>query len=168
MTIGIISDTHSYLDPALHRHFKECDEIWHAGDIGDLSVLEELQQICGKVRAVCGNIDATPIRRVCPELLEFEAAGVKVLLTHIGGYPGKYAPGMKNLLREHHIGLMVCGHSHIVKAIPDPELGLLHLNPGAAGKQGWQRERTVMRLTISDGQPRELELITLGGDARTK
>lgn len=159
--IGILSDTHSFLDPAISRHFADCDEIWHAGDVGDMSVLDELAAIGPKVRAVCGNVDHGQVRRSCPELLEFEVEGLKVLMTHIGGYPGKYTPGMGAMLRDRGIGLMVCGHSHILKAVPDPKLGLLHLNPGAAGKQGWQIERTAMRLKIDGGKPVELEVITL-------
>lgn len=161
MIIGILSDTHGYFDPALHRHFADCDEIWHAGDIGDMSIIEELRAICPVVRAVCGNIDYGQTKRECPELLAFETGGVKVLLTHIGGYPGRYAKGMKQLLVEGNFDIMVCGHSHILKAIPDPSLDLLHLNPGAAGNIGWHTERTIMKLGIDNGKPKSLDIITL-------
>lgn len=161
-TIGILSDTHSKWDPRYAAHFADCDEVWHAGDIGDLGLLEQLRASFPVVRAVCGNVDSGEVRRECPELLEFTVEGVRVLLTHIGGYPGRYRPGMKKLLAEDGIKLMVCGHSHILKVMPDPELGLLHVNPGAAGEQGWQRERTLVRLTLDDGEISALDVITLG------
>ncbi len=159
--IGIISDTHSYWDDRYAAHFAGCDEIWHAGDIGDYSIIERLREVAPVVRAVCGNIDHGTVRRLCPELLEFETEGVKVWMTHVGGYPGRYAPGVKKILREEGINLMVAGHSHILKVIPDPELGLLHLNPGAAGIQGWQKERTLVRLILDAGTIKELEVISL-------
>ena len=161
-TIGILSDTHSKWDPRYVAHFADCDEVWHAGDIGDIGLLEQLRASFPVVRAVCGNVDSGEVRRESPELLEFTVEGVRVLLTHIGGYPGRYRPGMKKLLAEDGIKLMVCGHSHILKVMPDPELGLLHVNPGAAGEQGWQRERTLVRLTIDDGGISCLDVITLG------
>ena len=161
-TIGILSDTHSKWDPRYVAHFADCDEVWHAGDIGDIGLLEQLRASFPVVRAVCGNVDSGEVRSECPELLEFTVEGVRVLLTHIGGYPGRYRPGMKKLLAEDGIKLMVCGHSHILKVMPDPELGLLHVNPGAAGEQGWQRERTLVRLTIDDGGISCLDVITLG------
>lgn len=159
--IGILSDTHSCWDPKFAEYFADCDEIWHAGDIGDISVLQKLEDIGCKVRAVCGNIDHGEVRRSCPERLEFEVEGLKVLLTHIGGYPGKYAPGMLMRLRASRPALMVCGHSHILKVMHDPNLDLLHINPGAAGHHGWQRKRTLIRLTIDAGQPTNLEVIEL-------
>lgn len=160
--IGILSDTHSKWDPRYAAHFAGCDEVWHAGDIGDMSVLQQLRDAFPVVRAVCGNVDSGEVRLECPELLEFEVEGVKVLLTHIGGYPGRYRPGMNRLLAEDGIKLMVCGHSHILKVMPDPELGLLHVNPGAAGEQGWQRERTLVRLILDKGTVSALDVITLG------
>lgn len=160
--IGILSDTHSKWDPRYAAHFADCDEVWHAGDIGDIGLLEQMRASFPVVRAVCGNVDSGEVRRECPELLEFTVEGVRVLLTHIGGYPGRYRPGMKKLLAEDGIKLMVCGHSHILKVMPDPELGLLHVNPGAAGEQGWQRERTLVRLTLDDGEISALDVITLG------
>ena len=159
--IGILSDTHSYWDDRYAAHFAGCDEIWHAGDIGDYSIIERLREVAPVVRAVCGNIDHGTVRRLCPEVLLFEVEGVKVWLTHIGGYPGRYAPGVKQILRREGIKLMVDGHSHILKVIPDHELGLLHVNPGAAGEQGWQRERTLVRLILDDATIKELEVISL-------
>lgn len=160
--IGILSDTHSLWDDRFAVHFRGCDEVWHAGDIGDMTVLRNLQDVVSVVRAVCGNIDHGEVRRRCDECLIFETEGVKVLLTHIGGYPGRYSPGLKKLLADRRIKLMVCGHSHILKVMSDAELDLLHINPGAAGYQGWQKERTLVRLTLDEGQIKDLEVITLG------
>lgn len=162
MKIGILSDTHSCWDDRYAIHFADCDEIWHAGDIGDIAIVDRLRCIVPVVRAVSGNIDHGEVRRHCPEVLEFGVEGVNVWLTHIAGYPGKYAPGVKKILRDHNIGLMVCGHSHILKVIPDRELGLLHVNPGAAGTQGWQTERTLVRLQIDEGRIHDLEVVALG------
>lgn len=161
--IGILSDTHSCWDDRFALHFKDCDEIWHAGDIGCVDTLVRLQNIAPVVRAVRGNIDHGQVTRMCPESLEFEVEGVRVLLTHIGGYPGRYAPGFARQLAEARPGLMVCGHSHILKVMYDDKLQLLHINPGAAGTHGWHRKRTLVRLTIAAGRMSDLEVIELGG-----
>ncbi len=160
--IGILSDTHSCSDDRYLAHFKECDEIWHAGDIGDIGVLRELEASGAKLRAVCGNIDHGEVCRHCKEMEIFNIEGLNVLLTHIGGYPGRYAPGLEKILRENRINIMVCGHSHILKVMPDPRLGLLHINPGAAGYHGWQKVRTLVRLTLDATEIRDLEVIELG------
>lgn len=159
--IGILSDTHGYWDDRYAQYFSDCDEIWHAGDIGDISIVERLEEIC-QVRAVSGNIDHGAVKRRCPELLEFTCEEIPVLLTHIGGYPGKWSPGMKRLLRQKGIRLMVDGHSHITKVMYDKELDLLHINPGAAGQQGWHRQRTLVRLVIDGHDMRDCEVIELG------
>lgn len=159
--IGILSDTHGYWDDRYAKYFSDCDEIWHAGDIGDYSIIERLQEIC-PVRAVSGNVDHGEVKRRCPELIEFEIEGVKILLTHIGGYPKKWSPGMKKILKKDGIRLMVDGHSHILKVIYDRELGLLHVNPGAAGQQGWHKKRTLVRLVIDGEDMRDCEIIELG------
>lgn len=159
--IGILSDTHSHWDDKYTLYFTDCDEIWHAGDIGDISLLERLEAIGPKVRAVSGNVDHGEVRRRCRELEIFTIEGVKVLLTHIGGYPGKWAPGMQKLLREENIALMIDGHSHILRVMYDPQLQLLHINPGAAGRQGWQKKRTLVRLTIDGTDMRDCEVIEL-------
>lgn len=159
--IGILSDTHSHWDDKYTLYFTDCDEIWHAGDIGDISLLERLEAIGPKVRAVSGNVDHGEVRRRCRELEIFTIEGVKVLLTHIGGYPGKWAPGMQKLLREENITLMIDGHSHILRVMYDPQLHLLHINPGAAGRQGWQKKRTLVRLTIDSTDMRDCEVIEL-------
>lgn len=160
--IGILSDTHSCWDERYARHFADCDEVWHAGDIGDISILRCLEEVVPVVRAVAGNIDGAEVRHRCPEVLQFEIEGVRVWLTHIAGYPGRYAPGVKRILREKGIKLMVCGHSHILKVIPDHELQMLHVNPGAAGYHGWQKVRTLIRLVVDGGQIKSLDVIELG------
>lgn len=159
-TVGLLSDTHGYWDERFATHFAGCDEIWHAGDIGDIDIITRLEEIA-PVRAVCGNIDYGILRRSLPEVQEFEIEGLKVWMTHIGGYPGKYSPGVTRILREKGIGLMVAGHSHILKVMPDHVLNLLHINPGAAGLQGWQRVRTIIKAKIDGGSVRELDVIEL-------
>ena len=160
--IGILSDTHSCWDDRYATYLSDCDEIWHAGDIGDPTVLYRLEGLAPVVRAVSGNIDHGEVRRRCPELLIFQCEGVKVLLTHIGGYPGRWSPGMAKLLKDEEIGLMVDGHSHILRVMFDPKLNLLHINPGAAGRQGWQKKRTLIRLTIDGTDIKDCEVIELG------
>ena len=159
--IGILSDTHGCWDDRFSIYFNDCDEIWHAGDIGDYAIVERLQEIAPVVRAVSGNIDHGMVKRKCPELEIFTVENVKTLLTHIGGYPGKWAKGMKNLLKEEKIQLMVDGHSHILKVIFDKKLELLHINPGAAGKYGWHQVRTLVRLVIDGSDMRDCEVIEL-------
>lgn len=159
--IGILSDTHSCWDDKFALYFADCDEIWHAGDIGDISILERLEDICPCVRAVSGNVDHGQVSRRCNELEIFQVEEVKVLLTHIGGYPGRWVPGMSKLLKENGINLMVDGHSHILKVIYDKQLQLLHINPGAAGRQGWHKKRTLIRLVIDGADMRDAEVIEL-------
>ena len=159
--IGILSDTHGCWDDRYAIHFKDCDEVWHAGDIGDYAIVERLQETVPVVRAVSGNIDHGMVRRKCPELEVFEVEGVKVLMTHIGGYPGKWSKGMKQLIKDYGARLMVDGHSHILKVIYDKELGVLHINPGAAGKSGWHKVRTLVKLTIDGDDMRDCEVIEL-------
>lgn len=158
--IGIISDTHGYWDDRYEEYFANCDEIWHAGDVGDINIIERLESIC-PLRGVKGNIDHDAVSRRLPELLIFRIEGINVLLTHIGGYPGRWSPGMKNLLKENGINLMVDGHSHILKIIYDNELDLLHINPGAAGQQGWHHKRTLVLLTIDGENMKDCEIIEL-------
>lgn len=165
--IGILSDTHSTWDDRYAYHFKDCDEVWHAGDVGDMSIIRNLKEVVPTVRAVSGNIDHGEVKRTLDECLIFEVEGIKVLLTHIGGYPGKYSYGLKKILKEEGIKLMVCGHSHILKVMPDNELEMLHINPGAAGYHGWQKERTLVRLVIENKDFKELEVITLGKNKPT-
>jgi len=159
--IGILSDTHGWWDERYAHYFADCDEIWHAGDVGDIAIIERLEDMC-VVRAVAGNIDHGAVKRRCPELMQFTCEEVPVLLTHIGGYPGKWSKGMKRLLIENGIRLMVDGHSHILKVMYDRELGLLHINPGAAGQQGWHKKRTLIRLKIDGTEMCNCEIIELG------
>ena len=167
-TIGILSDTHSYWDDRYALHFKGCDEIWHAGDIGDYSIIERLQEVAPVVRAVRGNIDSGTVARRCSEVEVFEVEGLRVMLRHIAGYPGRYNAGIPAAIRAERIGLLVCGHSHILKVMPDARLGHLHINPGAAGQAGWQQVRTLIRLTIDAGCPTGLEVIELNGTPTAK
>ena len=159
--IGILSDTHSCWDDRYAKHFAQCDEIWHAGDIGDISIIEQLEAIAPTVRSVYGNIDHGQVCRRCKEVEIFEVEGVKVFMTHIGGYPGKYSPGLAKILAEENIKLFISGHSHILKVKADPRLGLLHVNPGAAGYHGWQKVRTLVRLILDNGNITDLEVIEL-------
>lgn len=151
--IGILSDTHGYWDDRYAEYLSGCDEIWHAGDIGDYTIVKRLGEIAPVVHAVRGNIDHGTVARKCCEVDIFEVEGVRVLLTHIGGYPGRWSPGMRKLLKEQNIGLIVDGHSHILKIMYDKELDLLHINPGAAGQQGWHRVRTLVLLSIDGDAP---------------
>ncbi len=161
--IGLISDTHGYLDEGVFRHFAGCSEIWHAGDFGSLSLAEELSQKSGlPVRGVYGNIDGGDIRSVYPEELSFTCEGVRVYMKHIGGYPGRYAPGVKQRLQQEKAGLFISGHSHILKVQYDAALACLHLNPGAAGRQGWHRVRTLLRFAIDGDTIKDCEVIELG------
>ena len=160
--IGLLSDTHSCQDERYALHFAECDEIWHAGDVGDISVIEYLEGIAPVVRAVSGNIDHGQVCRRCKELEIFEVEGVRILMTHIGGYPGKYAPGLERILVENKIKLFISGHSHILKVKADHKLDLLHVNPGAAGYHGWQKVRTLVHMTLDSGNITDLEVIELG------
>ncbi len=159
--IGILSDTHSCWDDRYAIHFAGCDEIWHAGDVGDISIIARLEEVAPVVRAVRGNIDHGDVCRRCREAECFKLEGVRIFLTHIGGYPGKYAPGMARMLAENRINLFVCGHSHILKVMPDARLGLLHINPGAAGYHGWQTVRTLVKLSLDNGHIGELDVIEL-------
>lgn len=160
--IGLLSDTHGYLDESTLGHLSVCDEIWHAGDWGHAGIAETLEKKTGKpVRGVFGNIDGPDIRKKFPEKIHFTCEKVKVFIIHIGGYPGKYAPGIKKEISSHDTNLFICGHSHILKIIHDPELDCLHMNPGAAGKQGWQTVRTLIRFSIDGGDIRDAEVVEL-------
>lgn len=160
--IGILSDTHSCWDARFATHFADCDEVWHAGDIGCIDVFRRLEETVPMVRAVRGNIDSGIVARSFPEAITFDVEGVRVYMTHIGGYPGRYAPGTMRRILDSGAKLYVCGHSHILKVMFDRELDVLHINPGAAGHQGWQKERTLVKLTIDGSDMRDLEVIELG------
>lgn len=160
MRIGLLSDTHSYWDDRYEQYFRECDEIWHAGDIGSLSLAQRLSEIA-PLRAVYGNIDGSDIRLKYPEIIRFKCEGVDVLMTHIGGYPGKYDRSISSVLYANPPQLFISGHSHILKVMMDKNLHCLHINPGAAGVYGQQTVRTLIRFVIEDSNIRDLEVIEL-------
>ena len=158
--IGILSDTHSHWDERYVEYFTECDEIWHAGDIGSTEVADRLADF-RPLRAVCGNCDGGDLRRMFPTKLRWRCEEADVLMTHIGGYPGRYDRSIVRDLVARPPQLFVCGHSHILKVQYDRSLGLLHINPGAAGLQGWQAVRTLVRFTVDGSLFRDLEVIEL-------
>lgn len=160
LKIGILSDTHGYLHPGVAAFLAECDEIWHAGDIGNSDVTDELEKL-RPLRAVQGNIDGANIRLRFPENQLFEIENVYVLMTHIAGYPGKFTSRVKKLINQHRPQLLVAGHSHILKVIYDKEHQLLFVNPGAAGKEGFHHKITCIRLNISAGRMHDLEVYEL-------
>lgn len=160
LRIGLLSDTHGYWDERYLKHFESCDEIWHAGDIGSLELAERLATF-RPFRAVYGNIDGQDIRIRYPESDRFTADGSDVLMKHIGGYPGKYDPSIRGQILVHPPKLFISGHSHILKIKYDKTLGLLHINPGAAGKYGFHTVRTLVRFTINEGNFYGLEVIEL-------
>lgn len=159
--IGILSDTHGYWDDRYIEYFAECDEIWHAGDIGSYDLIRRLEEF-RPVKAVCGNCDGGDTRKTYPEMLEWECENTRVMMTHIGGYPGKYAPGIRKILAEKRPQLFIAGHSHILKVMFDKQMNLLYINPGAAGIMGWHKVRTLIRVTLSQGNFSNLEVIELG------
>jgi uncharacterized protein len=161
MRIGLISDTHSYLDPKVEKYFKECDEIWHAGDIGNIDVIKQLTKI-KPVRGVYGNIDGQDIRKLFPKDSKFTCEEVKVWITHIGGYPNRYSKDVKPRIEFNPPNLFISGHSHILKVMFDKKLNLLHINPGAAGKSGFHKVKTLVRFTIDKKNIKDLEVIELG------
>lgn len=158
--IGLLSDTHSYWDERFNQYFADCDEIWHAGDIGSLEVIERLSKI-GPVRAVVATLTVRTTRTVFPEVNRFTIENTTVLMKHIGGYPGKYDKSVKHLLLEEPPQLFISGHSHILKVLFDKKLNLLHINPGAAGKYGFHTIRTIVRFKIDNGNFTDLEVIEL-------
>ena len=160
--IGLLSDTHGYFDERIAHHLRGCDEIWHAGDFGDARVVDELQALAPQFRGVYGNIDGTDVRRSQPLVQDFEIEGLRVVITHIGGYPGHYAPAARPLLDATRPGLFVTGHSHILRVMPDPRRQLLHLNPGAAGRHGFHQVRTLLRFGIEGGKVVNLQAVELG------
>ena len=158
--IGIISDTHAYWDDKYLTHFESCDEIWHAGDIGSLQVAQRLAEF-RPLRAVYGNCDGGDLRRMFTERLRFKCEDVDVLMKHIGGYPGHYDASIRGSIYASPPQLFISGHSHILKVQYDKTLNLLHINPGAAGIQGWHKERTIVRLTIEGQRFTDCEVVTL-------
>ena len=159
--ILLLSDTHGHLDQKILKYIDGADEVWHAGDIGTTAVADGISKI-KPLRGVYGNIDGHELRSQFPENQIFSCQGVKVLMTHIGGYPGRYNPRVKKLIQEEKPLLYVCGHSHILKVIPDRKKNLLHMNPGACGIQGFHKVRTLLRFELNQGKIENLEAIELG------
>ena len=183
--IGLISDTHGYLDEKIFEHFKNCDEVWHVGDFGSEELVHSLtsrltmlhvsdnkieKQVSSHgqtrrqtmLKGVYGNIDGQDIRTQFPEQLVFMCEGVKVMMKHIGGYPPKYNPETKKEILIHRPQLFISGHSHILKIMYDDKLKCLHMNPGAAGKHGWHKVRTIIRFVIDGTEMKDAEVIELG------
>jgi uncharacterized protein len=153
-----MSDTHSHLDAEVFNFFAQVDEIWHAGDFGATAVPDALEAF-KPLRGVYGNIDSTEIRQRFGEHLEWETEGLNVYMTHIGGFPGKYPTRIREELKARKPDLFICGHSHILKIIPDKTLNLLHINPGACGLEGWHKLKTWIRFEVADGKISQLEIL---------
>jgi putative phosphoesterase len=159
--IGLISDTHSYLDPHVAEHFAHCDEIWHAGDIGEMALITELEKL-KPVRAVFGNIDDKSTQAKYPEDLWLDVEGFSILITHIAGAPPNYNPRLKKILKSKTPDILICGHSHILKIMRDQARNLIFINPGAAGQQGFHHMRTLVRFTLHQKEIQNMEVIELG------
>ena len=161
MRIGLLSDTHSYLDPKVFEYFKDCDEVWHAGDIGVPDVADTLERF-KSFRAVYGNIDDKVLQARFPEDLWFECEGVKIWMTHIAGSPPNYNPRIKKILKERNPDVLICGHSHILRVKKDETYNMLYVNPGAAGNHGFHSMKTIVRMEIEKGKIAKMEVIELG------
>jgi putative phosphoesterase len=162
MKIGLLSDTHSFLDSKVFDYFRDCDEVWHAGDIGDEAVADALEKF-KPFRAVYGNIDTKSIQRRYPEDLRFNFEGLNIWMTHIGGTPPGYKPRIKKILQQNPADIFICGHSHILKIGRDPQFNnMLFINPGAAGNHGFHHMKTIVRFDIVNREIKNLEVIELG------
>lgn len=161
MKIGLLSDTHSYFDEDIYKYFADCDQIWHAGDIGNIETADKLEAF-KPLRAVYGNIDGHELRARYPKELHFECGGITIWMTHIGGYPGNYPKYIHGRLKWYRPTLFICGHSHILKVMRDQEIGTLHMNPGACGIHGFHKFKTLLRFSIINKQIKNLEVIELG------
>jgi putative phosphoesterase len=172
LTVGLISDTHGFLDQILLERLKDCDEIWHAGDLGPgesgpCGLLESLKSF-KPLRAVYGNIDGAEIHSELPADLSWDCEGLRVYMTHVGGYPGNYDRSARSQLLRHKPDLFICGHSHILRVMRDPDLHLLHMNPGACGHNGWHKLRTALRFKITQGKVTDVVAIELGPRGRNR
>lgn len=165
LRITLLSDTHGHIDEGILQQCTGSHEIWHAGDIGSPYVLDALQPIA-PLRAVYGNIDNNRLRRQLPEVLVFECGGLRTLMLHIGALPPRYSQRVRQLLEWHQPHLLVCGHSHILRILPDARRGLVYLNPGAAGHEGFHSIRTLLQLWIEDGKLHKAEAVHLGKRGR--
>lgn len=162
ITVGLISDTHSHLGSDVTKHLKDCDEVWHGGDIGDEATADAIEALGIPVRMVYGNIDHKGLQSRYPKDLIFTIEGLKVYITHIGGYPGRYYSNPLSIIKEEKPDVFICGHSHILKVMPDKSNGLLHMNPGACGKKGLHKFRTMLKFDIVNGKVENLRAIELG------
>jgi putative phosphoesterase len=160
--IGLLSDTHGYFDTRIAHHLQDVDEIWHAGDFGPSELILQLVGLAPVFRGVYGNADGPDVRYSEPLVQDFQVEGLHVVMTHIGGYPGHYAPAARQLLAQTKPGLFVCGHSHILRVMPDPKRNLLMLNPGAAGRHGFHKVRTMLRFGIDRGKVVDMQAVELG------
>lgn len=159
--IGLLSDTHSYLDEQIFHYFEECDEIWHAGDIGSMELMDQLEAF-KPVRAVHGNIDDHKMRLRYPEEQRFLCEDLDVWMIHIGGYPGRYVKKVRERMPTNSPDLFICGHSHILKVMPDKKHDLIHMNPGACGNHGFHKIKTMLRFSVEGTQIFDLEAVELG------
>ena len=164
--IGLLSDSHGYLDNGILEALKDCDEIWHAGDIGRVKVIDQLNEIA-PVKGVYGNIDGLDIRTVFSEYLLLDNFGFKTLIIHIGGYPGRYTPRAKELLSIHQPDLFISGHSHILKIIRDHKNNLIHFNPGACGHHGFHNVRTLILFSLDANGINNVQVVELGKEAKS-
>jgi len=167
LKILLLSDTHSYIDDRILSYVKTADEVWHAGDIGSLEVTDSIEKY-SKLRAVYGNIDNHDIRQAFPLHQQFNIGTLKIFITHIGGYPKRYNPKIKNELYAYKPDLFICGHSHILKVMRDEKLNLVHMNPGAIGIHGFHQKRTMLRFEINNGKLQNLEVIDFGKRGQTQ
>ncbi len=164
--IGLLSDTHGYLDDRILHYLGDCDEIWHAGDIGNATVSDTLSNI-STLRAVYGNIDGGDIRKTFPKDLFFAVEGMKVCMTHIAGRPNRYPKEVKDTIEKERPDIFICGHSHILLVQKDQKSGMLHLNPGAAGVHGFHKVRTLLKFKMHEGKIENLTVVELGNRSRT-
>ncbi len=159
--IGLMSDTHSFLDDKVYKYFEQCDEVWHAGDIGSIELADKMEAF-KPFRAVYGNIDNAKLRQRYPLDVRFECDGLDVWMTHIGGYPKRYSKRVREQMPLKPPQLFISGHSHILKVLPDNQFGLLHINPGACGNHGFHQMKTLVRFSIDAGEIMDLEVVELG------
>jgi len=166
LKILLLSDTHGYIDDKILSYAENADEVWHAGDIGKFRVTDALAEK-SKLRAVYGNIDGHDIRSAFPLHQKFEIQGLNIWITHIGGYPKRYSPAVKQNIYNNPPDVFICGHSHILKVMQDKKLNLLHMNPGAVGIHGFHQKRTMLRFEINNGKLQNLEVVDFGNRGKT-